>query len=156
MAPLVTYLVEPWEQYYADPARPGLWLAHYAEFKPVHRELLAFGPDVASYAALAKSGALVCVVARSAGQMIGYCLVVVKRHMHYAAICGFEDTYYLAQEHRRGLVGYELLLTALAECKRRGTVREYWQTKDFLDMSRLFERLGARHEGSVFVTDRGP
>lgn len=148
----ITFQVESWQQYLDDPAREGLWQQHYAEFEPIHHNELPFGPDIAGYGALAAAGVLSCVVGRRGGVMIGYCLLVIRRHMHYSALCAFEDTYYLAKAERRGLAGLRLLEAALAECKRRGTRKEYWQTKDFLDMTALLIRLGGHREGSVIVT----
>jgi L-amino acid N-acyltransferase YncA len=147
----VTYQVEPWQQYYSDPSRESLWREHYAEFEPVHRNKLPFAPDEASYCALDRAGMLSVIVARRSGKMIGYCLVVIRRHLHYASLCAFEDSYYLTAGERHGWTGYKLLAAAVSECKRRGAVKAYFMTKEFVSMAELLSRLGMAREDSVFT-----
>jgi GNAT superfamily N-acetyltransferase len=147
----ITFHSESWDQYYNDPDREALWIEHYSEFVPAHEGKMAMGPDVAAYSALAASGALEIVVARKAGRMIGYCLVVVRRHIHYSSLCAFEDSYFVTKPERLGSVGTRLIKRALEVCKARGCVRAYWMTKEFNSIAKLFERLGMEKIDSVFA-----
>jgi N-acetylglutamate synthase-like GNAT family acetyltransferase len=151
MFPSVVFSVESWEQYYNDPARAGLWAEHYAELESAHEGKLVMAPDTLMYEALDKIGILQIVVARRAGKMIGYCLAVIKRHIHYAETCAFEDSYFITKLERRGLVGLELFKFVLADMTRRGAVRAYFMTKEFASVAKLFERLGMTRIDSVYA-----
>ena len=108
------------------------------------------GPDIKVYEALARAGQLDVIVAREAGQMVGYCLVVTRRHIHYAALCAFEDSYFLTRDARRGLAGYVMIRETLDVLRARGVVRAYFMTKEFLSMAKLFERLGGDKVDEVY------
>ena len=148
----VTFQTETWDQYYNDPSRHGLWQEHYEEFKKIHLDRMEMNPDVGLYQALDKSGALSITVARKSGTMIGYCLVVVRPHIHYSrALCGFEDSYFVTMAQREGLTGYKLLAYAITECKRRGCLKIYFMTKEFNSIELLLTRLEMVKEDSVFA-----
>jgi hypothetical protein len=143
---LITFHLETWQSYYFDPDRERLWREHYEEFVPAHEDKMPMGPDLAVYEAAERLGQLICVVARERGMMIGYCIVFVRRHIHYSSICAFEDSYYLSKTKRLGLaggkIGIGLVETALREAKRRAAVRAYFMTKEFLSIARLLGHLG--------------
>lgn len=146
-----TYQLESWPQYYNDPQRALLWAEHYAEFLPAHEARMPMGPDLTVYEALASSGALLVMTARQAGLLVGYCIVMCRRHIHYSALCGFEDSYFVTKESRKGMVGYKLFKATLAALKRRGVVRAYFMTKEFNSVASLFERLGMSKIDSVYA-----
>ncbi len=147
----ITFHSETWDQYFNDPDRLSLWQEHYAEFEPAHEGKMPMGPDHKAYKALSNAGALEIIVARKSGQMIGYCLVVIRRHIHYAALCAFEDSYFVTKAERLGSVGTRLIKRALEVCKARGCVRAYWMTKEFNSIEILFKRLGMEKIDSVFA-----
>ncbi len=147
----ITFHCETWDAYYNDPDRQYLWEEHYSEFEPAHEGKMPMGPDVATYKALEGAGALSIVVARKSGRMIGYCLVVVRRHIHYSSLCAFEDSYFVTKDERRGSVGTRLIKRALDICRARGCVRAYWMTKEFNSIEVLFKRLGMEKIDSVFA-----
>lgn len=147
---MITFQLEPWSVYYSDPARPGLWLEHYQALTPAHDGQMAMDPDVAVYEALDRAGMLVILTARDGGTLVGYCLVVCKRHLHYSAVCGFEDSYYLTPSARRGTAGIRLISEMLKQLKARGVRRSYWMTKEFASIAALFERLGMKKMDSVY------
>lgn len=147
----ITFHSESWDQYYNDPKREPLWVEHYSEFVPAHENKMPMGPDVRTYEALSKAGALEIITARKAGEMIGYCLVVVKRHIHYDALCAFEDSYFVTKPERLGSVGTRLIKRSLEVCKARGCVRGYFMTKEFNSIGKLFEHIGMQKIDSVFA-----
>ena len=108
-------------------------------------------PDVSFYQGAAANGQLFVLVARRHGVMIGYFLVIVRPHVHYCdALCAFEDSYFLTQSERKGLIGYRLIKAALAECTRRGCVKAFFMTKEFNSIELLFERLKFEKSDSVY------
>lgn len=147
----ITFHSESWDAYYNDPDREALWKEHYAEFEPAHEGKMEMGPDVRAYGALDQAGALEIIIARKSGRMIGYCLVVVRRHIHYSALCAFEDSYFVTKPERLGSVGTRLIKRSLEVIKARGCVRSYWMTKEFNSIAVLFERLGMEKIDSVFA-----
>jgi len=109
------------------------------------------GPDEKTYKALSDAGALEVITARKTGKLIGYCLIVVKRHIHYDALCAFEDSYFVTKPERLGSVGTRLIKRALEVCGERGCVRGYFMTKEFNSIGKLFERLGMQKIDSVYA-----
>lgn len=146
---MISLAVESWDTYYADAALPGLWAEHFAELGP-QQGYSAPAPDVPYFKALDSMGMLQIVVARKRGVMIGYSLMVVKRHPHYTVLCGFEDAYFLASAERKGMAGVRLLLSTLHHLRKRGAKKAFFMTKKLADMSRLFKRLGFEHTDEVF------
>ena len=150
---MITFQVEPWEQYFQDPRRESLWQEHYDEFLPAHERKLEMAPDVSFYQAGAAAGSLDVVVARSAGEMIGYCLMFTRPHIHYCHdLCTFEDSYYLTRNLRRNLagIGLKLVQTSIQVARRRGSRRLYFMTKEFISIARLLEHLGFAKMDSVY------
>jgi len=147
----ITFHSESWDAYYNDPDRERLWVEHYSEFVPAHENKMPIGPDCKAYQALANAGALEIITARKAGRMIGYCLIVCRRHIHYDSLCAFEDSYFVTKSERLGSVGTRLIKRALEVCEARGCVRAYWMTKEFNSIGKLFERMGMQKIDSVYA-----
>lgn len=142
----ITFQAESWLRYYHDPQRLRLWLEEYQEVG----SSLPFGPNLEAYEALERSGALLIITARRDGELIGYCLAAIHRHLHYEAVCGFEDSYYLTPAERRGTSGYKLLAETLKAMKRRGCREGYIQTRDSPSIAPLLERLGMKKLYSTY------
>lgn len=147
---MITYQLESWDHYYSDPDLNTLWLEHYNELREAHQERMEMGPDVETYRAWDRTGALIVLTARSAGQLVGYCLAVVKRHPHYPTVCGFEDSYYLTPACRRGMAGVRLITGMNKELRRRGCKRAYWMSKKFMALERIFLWLKMMEMDTVF------
>lgn len=148
---------ESWERYYNDPEREALWWEHYNEFWEVHQGKLPMSPDVRFYSALEAAGALETIVARKAGKMVGYCLMVVKRHNHYDALCAFEDSYFLTASERLGSAGIRLIREAIRVAKQRGVLRAFFMTKVILgpgappSIEKIFEHLGMEETDAIWA-----
>ena len=147
---MITFQIESWQQYFNDPQRLVLWQEHYEELEQAHSRQMPMAPDEAFYAALDSAGILVILTARQDGILVGYCLAVIKRHPHYNAVCGFEDSYYLTPRARKGSIGYRLLKAMRDELTQRGCCRSYWMTKEFASVEVLFQRLGMKKMDSVY------
>lgn len=138
---MLTYQLEPWAQYYADVQE--LWAVHYAEFEPFHQGRMPMAPDVDLYAALERAGQLMVLVVRNAGVVVGYSLMVVKPHPHYRyTLCGFEDSYYLHPDFRKGFAGIRLVRETLKHVRARGAKMVYIYTKDFASKAKLLKFCG--------------
>jgi L-amino acid N-acyltransferase YncA len=137
---VITYQLEPWDTYYRD--CQALWLAHWDEIA-VEKHRMPMRPDVAAYQRLEAAGQLQILVARDDGRMVGYLLTVIRPHLHYAdVLCGFEDAYFLAKSHRRGMTGIKLIKEAIRHMQAAGAQKAFFMTKAALDMGAIFERLG--------------
>jgi len=148
----ITYQVESWDHYYRDPAREGLWLEHYAEFAPAHEGKMEMAPDLQVFRAMQTSGALQVMVARRAGKMIGYCLVVVRPHIHYCrTLCAFEDSYFVTKSERKGFTGIRLIANSIRALRARGVRRVYFMTKEFNSIALVLERMGMTKIDSVYA-----
>lgn len=147
---MITFHLESWGQYYGDPRREALWREHYAMLTLAHDNEMEMSPDVASYLAMEQAGQLQILVAREAGVMVGYSLFLTRRHLHYSALCGFEDSYFLTRRCRKGLAGYRLIAATLDALWSRGCVRAYFMTKEFASIATLLERLGGTKMDQVY------
>lgn len=136
---MITYQVEPWALYYRD--CQALWRMHYDEIA-ARKDRRAMSPDIPAYEALDAAGQLLIVVARSAGEMVGYQLSVARRHMHYDVFCGFEDAYFLHPGHRKGMAGVRLIREAREALKRRGCQEIFFHSTAQKPLDRLFQFLG--------------
>lgn len=146
---MLTFQAEPWAIYHRD--CQDLWAAHYDELA-LRKERMQMKPDVPAYEAMEAAGMLHILVARDAGEMVGYVITVVRKHLHYADVfCGFEDAYFLRQSHRRGMAGVRLLREWEKAMKARGVQLLFAMTKPWLDMSPLFERLGFTKSDYTFA-----
>jgi GNAT superfamily N-acetyltransferase len=148
--PAVAFALESWSSFYNDPARSALWQEHYDELAgSPDREAMA--PDVPFYEFCDARGQLQVLTARRAGRMIGYTIVMVRRHTHYATFCGFEDAYYLTSSERRGGVGVLMIARTLEALKRRGVKKVYFMNKLSLDIGKLFEKMGFEETDRVWM-----
>jgi hypothetical protein len=90
----LTYALEDWPRYYADPAREALWRDHYAA-APLDHALLPYQPDPHYFASLASVGQLQVLTARCNGAMVGYVLSAIRRHAEHGLLCCFVQSYYM-------------------------------------------------------------
>lgn len=145
---MITYQFEKWADYYRDCQE--LWVEHYKEFEPMHHFQMPMSPDIEMYEYLEKIGKLQILTIRKEDAMIGYCLLVNKRHPHYNTICGFEDSYYLKQNDRKGMAGVKLISLSIKQAKKNGAQRVYFFTKEFINVSKILEHQGMEKCDSVY------
>lgn len=150
----VSYAEERWADVWQE--MQPLWLLHWREVALDH-ETITLKPQLDAYAALEAAGILHALVARAAGEVIGYHLAFVRVHMHYAADPhAFTDIYYVHPDHRRGFVGVNLFREYERHMRRRGVKKLVSATKlhisnvtgGSLDISPIFKRLGWRNTES--------
>lgn len=144
---MITYAIERWSDYRKD-CMP-LWVHHYDEIAGDKR--MAMQPDEGLFKYLDSVGQLQIMVAREAGEMIGYMLFVVRPHTHYAGVlCGFEDAYYVLPSRRKGWAGIRLIKKSVAALKARGVKRVFVHTKKAKDMGRVLKFLGMTHSDEIY------
>lgn len=145
----VTYSVERWADYYRDCL--DVWAAHYDEIAG-DKDRMAMKPDLALFEQLDAQGALQIVTARRDEVLIGYVLIVVRPHPHYAdVLCGFEDAYFLLPSERKGnglgfrsQTGVQMISFALDQLKTRGVQKVFFHTKECRNVSAVLRRLGMK------------
>ncbi len=135
----ITYQLESWSDYYKD--CQALWVEHYDEIAR-DKDKMPMAPDVETYKFLESRGQLQILTVRKDGKMIGYQLTIIKPHLHYSTLCGFEDSYFLSKSERKGMAGVRLITQAIKHMEKRGVEKIFFMTKAFLDRGRIFEYLG--------------
>ena len=136
---MLTFAVENFAALW--PAAQPLMLEHWEEVG-ADKGQAKFSLDVPTFEVLDKCGMLQVVVARNAGRIVGYSMVIVRKHMHYDLLCGFEDAFFLSPKERKGLAGVRLLRETAKAAKARGVQKLFWHSKTIKPLGTLFERLG--------------
>jgi len=134
------------------------FLPEFEKLFPLHYEELCvtkefpLEPDLDAYRALANAKMLRCITCRADGELIGYIVFTISRHMHYrTCITAFEDLYFVRKDYRKGRVGIKLFQYAEKVLRQFGINRIVMHTKVHLDNSRLFEYLGYKWTDKVFT-----
>ena len=134
------------------------FLPEFEKLFPLHYEELCvtkefpLDPDIEAYRALANAKMLRCITCRADGELIGYIVFTISRHMHYrTCITAFEDLYFVRKDYRKGRVGIKLFQYAEKVLRQFGINRIVMHTKVHLDNSRLFEYLGYKWTDKVFT-----
>jgi len=93
-----------------------------------------------------------CITCRVDGELIGYIIFTISRHMHYrSCVTAFEDLYFVRKDYRKGRVGIKLFQYAEKVLRQFGINRIVMHTKVHLDNSKLFEYLGYKWTDKVFT-----
>lgn len=66
-------------------------------------------PDWPTYHTLDDAGILHVFTARHGGELVGYAIYTVSRHLHYPILCAMQDVLYLSPEYRRGMWAKQLI-----------------------------------------------
>lgn len=144
-----TYAVEAWSA--VQPEMAPMWVKHWEEVA-LNRDKMPLAPDFAAYDAMEANGSLHIVVARRAGQIIGYHFTLVHPHLHYVTtLCGITDIYYIAPEYRTGRTPLRLFQFVEQTLKARGVKKLFTGTKKSLDAGPLFEYMGWTEAERLFT-----
>jgi GNAT superfamily N-acetyltransferase len=136
----LTFTVEPWAQVWPELA--PFWEQHWREVA-IDQDHIKLDINLGWYDEMAACGMLHVVVARDAGQVVGYLLAMVRYHPRYkTSLTGIVDIYWLHPSYRRGYNGSRLLKYAEASLRQRGCERLYSAVKLSLDVGKVYERLG--------------
>jgi len=138
---VITYQIEK----YSDvvPELAILYPEHYKEVEgpiAVGEEL---DLDWDQYKNLDNAGMIQLVTCRIDGELIGYILYIISRHLHVkSCLTAYEDIYFLRKQHRKGRTGIKLFQFAEQHLKSLHVNKILCSTKVHQDNSKLFEYLG--------------
>lgn len=136
-----------------DEARP-LFEAHYNEI--AHYQDIALDINEAAYCQLEEAGLLRCFTARYNGELVGYCVFIVRPNLRYSqSLQASQDILYLDKSRRGALYGKRLLEYCEDRLRAEGVQVVYQHSKadaqireaigeigHRTDVGRIFEKLG--------------
>ena len=114
---------------------------HYQELSVT--KVFGLNPNYDRYLELQDSGDLFCLTCRKDGELIGYIIYFVYRHLHYwDCLTAMEDVYFIRKDQRQGRIGLNLFKEAEKALKEHGVNRINISCKVHLDHTKIFEHLG--------------
>lgn len=117
-----------------------LLMAHYAE---IGQHDLSVLPDWDTYLKAEEDGALFILTARLGEVLIGYNVMLLINHLHYAdSKVAQNDVIYVAPKYRRGKVGIGLVNYFEAAMRSVGFDKIYYHAKPSNGFGRLLEAMG--------------
>lgn len=123
---------------------------HWEEIA-LNKEAIKLNPDWDAYYDLEESGALKIFTARSDGNLIGYFVVLCRKHLHYVDhVFAFNDILYVHKDYRKGLVGAKLMKFAEKCLKEDGVSVVIVNTKRHKPFDSLLEWLGYSHIENIY------
>lgn len=123
-----------------DEARP-LFEAHYNEI--AHYQDIPLDINEAAYMQLEESGLLRCFTARYNGELVGYCVFLVRHNPRYqSSIQANQDILYVDKSRRGALFGKRLLDYCHERLKDEGCQVVYQHTKAARTEGRFMELMG--------------
>jgi ribosomal protein S18 acetylase RimI-like enzyme len=135
---MIEYARETVEQVRVEIA--PLLAAHCAE---IGQRDLTHQPDWEAYRKTEAEGKLFILTARKDGELIGYNVMLLINHPHYAGDrVAQNDVIYVKPEHRRGRIGLGLVRYFEAAMRATGFDKIYYHAKPSNDFGSLLVRLG--------------
>lgn len=123
---------------------------HWEEIA-LNKEAIKLNPDWGAYYDLEESGALKIFTARSEGNLIGYFVVLCRKHLHYVDhVFAFNDILYVHKDYRKGLTGAKLMKFAEKCLKEDGVSVVIVNTKRHKPFDSLLEWLGYSHIENIY------
>lgn len=117
--------------------------SHWDELA-LNKDAVPLDPQYEIYFDKERSGELLFVVLRDAGEMVGYFIGFISPGLHYkTCLTCIMDIFYVRKDHRNGSAGIRMFRFVENELKRRGVRRWFMGSKTHADASALFERIGA-------------
>lgn len=87
-------------------------------------EMFTLNPDYERYQLLEDMDVLHTYVARDDDEIIGYLVVMAQEHLHHKGIkYAISDLIYVAPEHRKSMVAYNMIMIAEEDLKQLGVKR---------------------------------
>ena len=148
---MITYQIER----YSDvvPELATLYPEHYKELEASVSDKEVLDPDWDQYKNLDNAEMIQLVTCRSDGELIGYILYIISRHLHVkSCLTAYEDIYFLRKQHRKGRTGIKLFQYAEQHLKSLCVNKILCSTKVHQDNSKLFEYLGYTFIEKLFST----
>lgn len=144
---MITYAVEEWSKTWPELSK--LWDEHWREVA-INQDVIKLDPDIAAYNAFDRAGMLHLVVARSAGDVVGYHISFVRPHLHYrCSLSAITDVYFIRADHRKPRTALRFFEAVEKTLVARGVQKVFTGVKlhnapdgHSLDNGRLFQFLG--------------
>lgn len=112
-----------------------------------------FKPSVEMYQQAASCGVMFALAALDDEDLIGYCTMLVTKHMHNPDVTFAANDALFVKKARRGIVSARLIREAEAEARRRGASRVLWHTRYGTGLARTLERRGYRPADVVVMKE---
>ena len=123
---------------------------HWQEIA-LNQQMIKLNPDWQAYYNLEECGALKIFTARSEGALVGYFVVICRKHLHYIDhVFAFNDILYLHKDYRKGLTGAKLMKFAEKYLKEDGVSVVVVNTKKHKPFDSLLEWLGYNHIENIY------
>jgi GNAT superfamily N-acetyltransferase len=124
---------------------------HYEEIAN-NKDVIKLNPDYAMYKKLCDAGVMRIITARDDSKLIGYCICLIKYHLHYKdSLTALNDIFYISKDYRKGLIGVKLFIKTEEILKKYGVQRVIMNTKMHHDVGAIFDRLGYKETERVFT-----
>lgn len=123
---------------------------HWEEIA-VNKGVIKLNPDWDAYYDLEQNGLLKIFTAREDTKLIGYFVVIVRKHIHYKDhLFAANDIIYLSPEYRKGMIGAKLIKFAEKCLKEDGVSVLLINTKTHKPFDNLLSWLGFKHVESIY------
>lgn len=124
---------------------------HYEEIAQ-DKDVIKLNPDYEMYQRLCDAGVMRIITARNETELVGYCICVIKLHLHYKdSLTALNDIFFIKKEYRKGLIGVKLFIKTEEILKKYGVQRVIMNTKIHHDVGAIFDRLGYTETERVFT-----
>lgn len=124
---------------------------HWEEIA-LNKEYIKLNPDWEAYYELEDAGALKIFTARDGDTLIGYFVVLCRKHLHYVDhVFAFNDILYIRPDYRKGFTGIRLMKFAERCLKEDGISVMVVNTKRHKPFDILLEWLGYKHAENTYT-----
>lgn len=128
---------------------------HWEEIA-LNKDFIKLNPDWEAYYNLEEAGSLKIFTAREGSKLIGYFVVLCRKHLHYIDhVFAFNDILYVQKDYRKGLVGAKLMKFAERCLKDDGVSVMIVNTKRHKPFDTLLEWLGYKHIENIYSKTLG-
>lgn len=127
-----------------------LFAEHWDEVA-LNKQVMVLKPDGDRYLAMEATGGLLILAAYHDGELVGYSVNFVMRHLHYADLCvASNDLLFVAKAHRKSRLGLQLIKATEQHAKDRGARLVLWHAKPNTALAELMPRLGYGVQDVIF------
>ena len=124
-----------------DEAYP-LLLLHWEEIA-LNKASTPLDPNWHAYKVMEEVGLFHVTTARVDGELVGYVAFIIAANLHYQTmITATDDIFYLHPDHRRGLLGIQLLKASHQAMAALGATKIVHHHKHHFNVGAVFRRLG--------------
>lgn len=138
---MITYHVESFEERLEE--LQTLLPMHYKELA-LNQDHVPLSPQYHVYIERERTGGLLFVTLRDAGELVGYFIGFIAPGLHYSTcLTCTMDIFYVRADKRAGSAGVRMFRFVEDALRKRGVQRWFMGSKIHADASALFKRIGA-------------